>query len=143
MSFQKGKSGNPKGRPKGAISKRTQLAKLFEADAEKLIAKTIELALDGDPNAIRLCIERIVPKVRHEPIDLVLPEEFNQDNVPSVKDMILRAAIEGRIGIADAEKLIEMVGEQSKHIASQIFPIIPKNDPVEASRIYQKIMMDN
>ena len=74
MTFKFGESGNPTGRPKGAISKRTQIAKLLEPHAEELIAKAVELAKSGDINALRLCLERLLPKLRDEPIAFELPD---------------------------------------------------------------------
>ena len=62
--FAQGHSGNPLGRKKGMLNKRTQLAKLLEPHAESLIQKAVELALDGDSNALRLCIERLIPKAQ-------------------------------------------------------------------------------
>ena len=55
MTFKTGKSGNPKGRPKGALSKRVQLAKLLEPHAEELVAKMIELAQRGCKCFAPLC----------------------------------------------------------------------------------------
>lgn len=62
MAFQQGQSGNPNGRPAGSKNRRSQLAKLLEPYAEELIAKAVELARAGDVNALRLCIERLIPK---------------------------------------------------------------------------------
>ena len=73
MTFKNGESGNPNGRPKGAISKRTQLSKLLEPHAEELINKVVELAKAGDINALRLCFERLIPKPKEEAIEVDLP----------------------------------------------------------------------
>jgi hypothetical protein len=64
MKFKKGKSGNPKGRPKGLPDKRTALRALLEPHAEELIRVAVERALEGDTAALRLCLERLIPPVR-------------------------------------------------------------------------------
>lgn len=60
--FQSGQSGNPQGRKAGSSNKNSQLVKLLEPHAEAIIQKTVELALLGDSNALRLCLERLIPK---------------------------------------------------------------------------------
>jgi hypothetical protein len=58
--FKPGQSGNPLGRPKGVRNRATVAAEaLLEGEAEALTRKAIELALAGDPTALRLCLERI------------------------------------------------------------------------------------
>ena len=60
--FEKGVSGNPNGRPKSARNKSTLAAEaLLDGEAGALTRKAIELALNGDLGAIRLCLERIIP----------------------------------------------------------------------------------
>lgn len=61
MSFKKGQSGNPTGRPRGIPDKRTQLRSLLEPHSEQLVSKAVEKALEGDTTALRLCLERIIP----------------------------------------------------------------------------------
>ncbi len=68
MTFNVGQSGNPKGRPVGVVSKRIQLSKLLEPSAEKLIAKVVSMALEGNIDALRLCIERLIPRAKDEAI---------------------------------------------------------------------------
>jgi hypothetical protein len=69
MKYTKGKSGNPKGRPRGIRDKRVELRSLLEPHAAELVQKAVELAKDGDSAALRLCLDRRIPtlKARDEP----------------------------------------------------------------------------
>src|SRR5215471_9786577 len=61
--FPKGQSGNPAGRPPGSRNAVTELAdSLLDGEAEGLVRKCVELALAGDKTALKLCIERLVPR---------------------------------------------------------------------------------
>lgn len=72
--FAKGHSGNPRGKPKGARHRTTLAAEaLLAGEIEKLTRKAIEMALDGDTTALRLCLERVVPARRERAIELELP----------------------------------------------------------------------
>ena len=53
--FEKGRSGNPAGRRRGTRNRSTQAAQLLlEGEAEALTRKAVELALGGDPAALRM-----------------------------------------------------------------------------------------
>ena len=72
--WRKGQSGNPNGRPRGSRHRATLLAEnLFDGQTEELIQKAIDLALDGDTTALRLCIERIIAPRRDRPVNFRLP----------------------------------------------------------------------
>ena len=59
--WQKGVSGNPKGKAMGSRHKATLLAEsLLDQEAATLTRKAIELALSGDITALKLCLERII-----------------------------------------------------------------------------------
>ena len=62
--FMKGCSGNPAGRPVGSKNKCTQFRELLEDDLPALISVLRDKALEGDMNAMRLLLERLVPKVQ-------------------------------------------------------------------------------
>lgn len=62
--FTKGQSGNPAGRPVGSKNKCTQFRELLEDDLPALVSVLRDKALDGDMNAMRLLLERLVPKVQ-------------------------------------------------------------------------------
>ena len=65
MTFVKGESGNPAGRPPGSRSKTTLLAEaMFRGEAETIIRIAIDKAKEGDMTAVRLCLDRVFPRLR-------------------------------------------------------------------------------
>ncbi|HYY38258.1 MAG TPA: DUF5681 domain-containing protein, partial [Xanthobacteraceae bacterium] len=74
MQFQKGQSGNPAGRPRGARNRTTILMQnLLAGRAEAIGQKLIELAENGDIAAIRICMDRLAPTRRDGPVEVELP----------------------------------------------------------------------
>jgi len=60
--FKSGQSGNPGGRPKGALNEATLATQaLLDGEAEVLTRKVVELAKEGNQVALRLCLERLLP----------------------------------------------------------------------------------
>ncbi len=114
MKFQSGASGNPSGRPKGAINKQTQFSRLLESHAEQLINKVVELALDGDSNALRLCIERLLPKAKQKgvEIDQTMLSQQNVYSSNEVIDLILNEVLSGNIYPEEGKKIISLIEEQ-------------------------------
>src|SRR6516164_7490558 len=83
--FVKGRSGNPTGRRYGSRNKNALAAAvLLEGESEALTRKAVELALAGDPTALRLCIERIVPPCRERPVKFTLPPIENAADIAAV-----------------------------------------------------------
>ena len=72
--FRKGESGNKAGRPKGIQDSRVKLREMFKPHAEELIKKAVDMALDGDTTALRLCLERFIPPIRSESETVALGE---------------------------------------------------------------------
>ena len=72
--FVKGQSGNPAGRPVGSKNKCTQFRELLEDDLPALASALRDKALEGDMNAMRLVLERLVPKV--QVVDMSLQAEY-------------------------------------------------------------------
>src|SRR6266536_3716420 len=72
--FEKGRSANPLGRRVGCRNKTTiAAAALLAGEAEALTRKAVKLALVGDPTALRLCIERVLPQCRERTVEFALP----------------------------------------------------------------------
>lgn len=81
--FQKGKSGNPAGRPKGRQGKATELAKKFqgalENDAMEVIQAILNKAKDGDMTAAKMVLDRLIP-----PKKAIDPNAAKTDHGPIV-----------------------------------------------------------
>jgi hypothetical protein len=93
--FEKGQSGNPAGKPKGAKDKRTELRELLRPHAPALVEKAVELALSGDLTALKLCLDRVMPPLKATPECVALP--LPGESLLEKGETILTAVSEGRI----------------------------------------------
>jgi len=108
--FMKGQSGNPAGKPKGARHRATLAAEtLLDGEAEALTRKAIELALAGDPIALRLCLDRILPPRRERPIRFVLPGLRSAADAGTAMAAILSAVASGDTCLTEASELAKLV----------------------------------
>ena len=79
-------AGNP-GKPKGSRHRATQATQnLIDDQSEAITQKAVEMALEGDTVALRLCIERIAPTRKDAPV------EFSLLNIETAADTALAAA---------------------------------------------------
>ena len=108
--FAKGQSGHPAGRPAGARNKKTlAAAALLEGEAEALTRLAVELAFLGDPMALRLCIERILPPCRERTVKFALPPiESAADIAPAMK-AVTSALAAGAITPGEAATIAAVV----------------------------------
>ncbi len=108
--FAKGQSGNPAGRPAGSPNKKTLAAAvLLDGEAEALTRRAVELAFAGDPTAMRLCIERILPPCRERSVKFALPPiESDADIAPAMKS-VTSALAAGVITPGEAERIAAVV----------------------------------
>ena len=106
MTFQKGESGNPTGRPRGARNRRTLLAEhLLEGDTEAIVRTMIERAKEGDMAAVRLCVDRICPRVTDRPAGFELPPLVRAADAPPAIAAIAQALADGDLTAAEAADL--------------------------------------
>ena len=113
--FQKGRSGNPKGKPKGVRNKTTLIAQaLLEGQAEALVTKVVQLALAGDLSCLRVCIERLVPPKRDTPIDIVFPDIKVAADAPKLLSIVMKRLREGGITPSEANALTDLVMAMQK-----------------------------
>ena len=115
--FEKGRSGNPNGRPEGSRNKATILAQaLFDGQAEELIQKCIQMALEGDSTAMRLCIERLVPPRKDRPVNLDLPKMECVEDTVNAMAVISSGVADGELTPSEGQVLSGMVENYRKAI---------------------------
>src|SRR6267142_2049632 len=104
------KGNRPAGRRAGSRNKKTLgAAVLLEGEAEVLTRRAVELALAGDPTAMRLCIERILPPCRERAVKFALPPiESAADIAPAMK-AVTSALAAGAITPGEAATIAAVV----------------------------------
>ena len=119
MTFQKGQSGNPTGKPKGALNKNTLIAQaLLEGEGEALVKKVVTMALEGDLTCLRICLERLVPAKKGAPIQIDIPEIAALADIPKLFTAITASLREGGITPAEAGTLIDLAEVLRKSLES-------------------------
>ena len=107
--YKKGQSGNPKGKPPGARNKATIAAlSLLDGEAEALTRRAVDLALGGDIQALRLCLERIIAPTKDRPINITLPAVETAADLPRITGAIMAAVAAGDIGATEAATLAKL-----------------------------------
>lgn len=108
--FEKGQSGNPDGKPKGARNKTTKAVEaLLQGEAEALTRKAIEKALEGDGVALRLCLDRIAPARRDNPVSFELPKIERPSDAAAAHSAILAAVASGEITPGEAAEVAKLI----------------------------------
>ena len=96
--WKKGQSGNPAGMPKGTRHRATMLAeKLMEDDAENIVRAVVSAAKAGDPTAMRLCVERLVPLRKGRPVVFDLPPVKTAADIAGAVGELARAMAAGEL----------------------------------------------
>ena len=98
------------GRPKGARHRVTLAAEaLLDGEGEMLTRKAIDLALAGDPTALRLCLDRILPPRRERPITFKLPALHSAADSAGAVAAIVAAVAAGELNLSEAAELAKLI----------------------------------
>jgi hypothetical protein len=110
MTFQPGQSGNPAGRAVGSRNKKTiAMEEAFLAQAEALVQNVVDRAMRGEPAAMRLCMERVLPVGRGRPLPIDLPTIRSAEDAQAAAAVIAGALKEGAISAREAVDLLRVV----------------------------------
>ncbi|MBC7907616.1 MAG: hypothetical protein H7Y60_12855 [Rhodospirillaceae bacterium] len=108
--FPKGQSGNPAGKPKGALHHATRaVMTLLDGEADALTRKAVELALAGDTTALRLCLERLAPPAKDKPISVSLPPMAGAEDASKAMAAVVAAMGAGDITPSEAAAVAGVV----------------------------------
>jgi Family of unknown function (DUF5681) len=128
--FQKGRSGNPSGRPRGARNAATLACEtLLEGEAERLTRKCIEMALGGDTVAMRLCLERLCAPRKDRPVAFPLPPITTARDAADVMGAVAEAVAAGLLTPGDAAEYAKVIDAYVK--AYQTAELNDRVDPVK------------
>jgi len=109
--FQRGQSGNPNGRPRGSRNVVTALAEaLLNGEAEAIIRKVVDKALEGDSTAMRLALERMLPPQRHRTVTIDFEGEINTvGDAARASSAVVSACVSGELSSEEATRTIELI----------------------------------
>lgn len=108
--FKRGSSGNPRGRPVGARHKFTlAVESLLEGQHATLTQKAIDLALQGDGPALRLCLDRIAPPRKDAPVSFDLPPIKSAADTVTASASLLDAVAAGDVTPDEAGRVMALL----------------------------------
>jgi hypothetical protein len=148
--FQAGQSGNPAGRRRGFRNKATlAAAALLDGEALGLTRRAVEAALAGDMLAMKLCLERVLPRCHEPPAAFSLPslaavgnreiDEPSPQNVSRAMNAVTTAHASGEIMPGEAatiagvyETFVRTAGIAKEKVArGNLLQILTAGDDVE------------
>lgn len=107
--FAKGASGNPKGRPQGSRNKSTQLLEALEADFDRQADNLCKLALAGNPTALKLLWERVLPRPTGRRVEFELPRFDNGHDFAAALIDVLRDVGAGKLTPAEGTQIADLI----------------------------------
>lgn len=120
--WQKGQSGNPRGRPRGSRNKVTlRCLDLLEGKAEQVMERLISRAKKGDGVALRLCVERLIPlrAARDRAIEIDLTAAAGVGDLVDAAATVITEAAAGRVSLSEAREFMQLLDAQRKLLETQ------------------------
>ena len=126
--FTEGNSGRPKGsRNKATIA----IESLLPGQAEALTQTPVAKALEGDSVALRLCMERIAPAPKDQPVSFNLPKMKNAMDASEAARSVLTAVSEGELTPVKATRVMGLI--ESYRRTSELTEIEQRLQALEAN----------
>jgi hypothetical protein len=113
--FPPGVSGNPKGRPKGSRNKTILIAEALRSGEAALTRNIVERALHGDAVALRVCLDRLLPRRRDRRVQFELPELAVGDVVEASR-AVLAACADGTLSPREATDVMGLVARHVRAV---------------------------
>jgi uncharacterized protein DUF5681 len=114
--FVRGTSGNPAGRPRGSRDAKTvALAELVDGSGEAIVKKLCASAESGAPWAIRLVVEKILPRIERR-VDVELGAVETASEVGLAIARVIALAADGSLTIEEAQAFLRLLEVQRRAI---------------------------
>ena len=98
------------GKPLGTRHKATQaVLALLEGEAQALTRKAVEMALAGDSVALRLCLDRIAPPRKDNPVQFQMPHMTCARDAAEAAGAVLEAVSLGNLTPIEAMQIMGLV----------------------------------
>ena len=117
-------SANPDRKPNGTFAKGNKLGggkagsrhkvtkaveALLDGEAEGLTRKAVEMALDGDTVALRLCLDRIAPPKKDRTVSVKLPKVTTALDAVNASTSVLEAVSDGEITPDEGARILSLL----------------------------------
>jgi hypothetical protein len=109
------------------------LEALLDGEAEAITRKAVEMALDGDTTAMRLCMDRILPPRKERPIMFAMPKMETAADAVNASAALVDAVAAGDITPGEAGELSKLVEGFTK--AVELHEIQQRLDKLEAAQV--------
>lgn len=104
MTFKKGQSGNPAGRPpKTGPGRDVELRRMLQAKAPELINQVLTMALAGDLAALKMALDRVLPAIK--PVDQAVTIPIPGEDLVAAGQSILAAMASGQLTPEQGQRL--------------------------------------
>jgi hypothetical protein len=108
--FKPGKSGNPGGKPRGALNQTTRAAlELLGGDLEAITQECIKQAKEGNLTAVKLVLDKLIPTAKELPVSLSIPQVQEAADLPAVLNAVMVAVAQGDITPGEGQAVCSML----------------------------------
>lgn len=132
MKFQKGQSGNPKGRPPGKTHSR-EIRELLAKAAPDVVNMTYQRAMEGDATALKILMDRLIPPLRaqSQPTQAAIEGDTPADKARHIMALVstgqlstdqaddLMATLVSMTRIVETTEILDRIEQLEAHYGSQ------------------------
>ncbi|HET9318597.1 MAG TPA: hypothetical protein VFO27_02440 [Bryobacteraceae bacterium] len=91
----------------------------LESYGDRLIKKLLQLAFQGDPTAMRLCIDRLMPAQRQRALHFKLPSTKTLTGVVAASESVVSGVARGELTPTEGEAVSGMLDGRRRMIETQ------------------------
>jgi hypothetical protein len=109
-----------RGRPQGSRNKATiALQQMLDDRGESITRKCALMAMKGDATAMRLCMERLIPPRKDQPVKFKLPLVRTAAEVAEAVSVVLQAVSRGQLTPAEGQMIAAILEGRRRVIETE------------------------